>query len=327
MKVLVTGATGFLGGHLAERLAVMGKDVRALVRNPTRAKRLKESGIEVAVGDLLDHATLVSASRGVEVIYHCAGMVKDWGKKDLFYQANVQGTKNLLEAALRNGCKIVHTSSLTVLGIHRSAKPVDETFPYAQRPVDPYTETKIQAEKLALEYVGKGIPIVVVRPGFIWGPGDTTILPRVLTHLKKRRLFLISGGKNLLSLSYCSNVVDGLIAAAKSGTSGRVYHITDGEKVTGKEYFCALSKLFQLPPPSITVPFPLALAFVFLTEMQARLRRCDEPPPFTLYGLYLLSHHLETDLSRAKSELGYYPRVGFTEGMKRMEAWVNGGVS
>jgi nucleoside-diphosphate-sugar epimerase len=189
--------------------------------------------------------------------------------------------------------------------------------------LDLYTETKRKGEMIALEYTQlKGLPVTIVRPGLIWGPRDTKTLPRLVSHLKNKRLFLVDGGKNHLTLSYCSNVVDGLILAGKSGKSGRVYHITDGEKVTAKEYFCALAKLFQLPPPRIPVPFSLALLVVFLMGIQARLTRREDPPLFTLYGLYLLTHDLEVDLSRARTELGYQPKIGFAEGIKRMGEWI-----
>jgi nucleoside-diphosphate-sugar epimerase len=323
MKVLITGATGFLGGHLAEALVKEGKRVRALVRDEAKANRLKGLGVELSCGDLREPASLVSAAKGIELIYHCAGMVDEWGEKESFYEANVEGTRNLLEAALKNGCKVVHTSSLTVLALHKSPKPINETFPYSRKVLDLYTETKRKGEMIALEYAQlKGLPVTIVRPGLIWGPRDTKTLPRLVSHLKNKRLFLIDGGKNHLTLSYCSNVVDGLILAGKSGKSGRVYHITDGEKITAKEYFSALARLFQLPPPKVPVPFSLALLVVFLMGIQARLTRREDPPLFTLYGLYLLTHDLEVNLSRARTELGYQPKITFKEGIKRMEAWI-----
>jgi nucleoside-diphosphate-sugar epimerase len=323
MKVLVTGATGFLGGHLTETLVEKGEEVRALVRDTAKANNLKKLGVELCSGDLRDPASLFSAAQGVEIIYHCAGMVDEWGKKESFYEANVEGTKNLLEAALKNGCKVVHTSSLTVLAVHKSPQPIDETFPYSPRVVDFYTETKRKGEKIVLEYSqGKGLQVTIVRPGLIWGPRDTKTLPRLIDILKKKRMFLVNGGKNRLTLSYCSNVVDGLILAGQSGTSGRVYHITDGENVTSKDYFCALASLFHLPPPRIPVPFSLALLAVSLMGVHARLTRRENPPLFTLYGLYLLTHDLEVDLSRARTELGYRPKIGFSEGIKKMEEWI-----
>jgi nucleoside-diphosphate-sugar epimerase len=325
VKVLITGATGFLGSHLTETLLTRGEEVRALVRDRAKGNRLKELGAELSYGDLRDLASLFSATKGVELIYHCAGIVKDWGKKELFYETNVQGVKNLLEAALKNGCKVVHTSSLTVLGLTKSLRPIDETFPYAERKVDLYTATKRMAEKIALEYSrGKGVPVTIVRPGLIWGPRDTKTLPRLIDLLKKKLLLLVNGGKNLLTLSYCSNVVDGLIRAGKSGSSGRVYHITDGEKVTSKEYLCSLASLFHLPPPKTSIPFSLAFLFASLMEIQARLRKREEPPLVTIYGLHLLAHDLEVDLSRAQTELGYQPAIGFKEGIKKMGEWING---
>jgi len=323
MKVLVTGATGFLGSHLTETLVEKGEEVRALVRDTAKANNLKKLGVELCSGDLCDPSSLFSAAQGVEIIYHCAGRVDEWGKKELFYKANVEGTRNLLEAALKNGCKVVHTSSLTVLALHKCSKPIDETFPYSPRVVDFYTETKREGEKVVLEYSqSKGLEVTIVRPGLIWGPGDTKTLPRLIDILKKKRMFLVNGGKNHLTLSYCSNVVDGLILAGQAGHSGRVYHITDGEKVTAKDYFCALASLFQLPLPRISVPFSLALLVVFLMGIQARLTGQKEPPLFTLYGLFLLTHDLEVDLSRAHTELGYKPQIGFSEGMRRMEEWL-----
>lgn len=322
MKILVTGATGFLGGHLIETLLKQGFEVRALIRKNSNIDLLRNLGVELFIGDLLDLTSLIKATKGIDLIYHCAAKVDEWGKKKLFYDVNVKGTSNLLEAAFMNGCKVVHTSSLTVLGLHKSLKPIDETVPYSLRVLDLYTETKRKGELIAFKYFHKGLPVIIVRPGLIWGPRDTKVLPRIINLLRKRCLFLVNNGKNYLTLSFCSNVSEGLILAGNRGKPGRVYHITDGEKVTAKEYLSSLAHIFKLPPPDINIPFSFALLGVFLMMIFGYFLRKKGPPLYTLYGLYLLTHDLEVDLTRAHDELGYYPKVGFREGIKKMEDWI-----
>ena len=324
MNVLVTGATGFLGSHLAKTLAQRGYNVRALVRNTGKLSRLQGHDIETFEGNLLDIDSLKKSTDGQDIVFHNAGMVDQWGKRETFYNVNVDGTKNLLEACLSSGIKrFVHTSSLTVLGKPRGKSPMDETSPYTERYFEFYTETKILSEKAVLDYYNKGkLPVTVIRPGIIWGPGDTTILPRLERLTRKGLIFNIGKGNNVLCLTYISNLVEGLILAAESPEAiGQIYHITDDEKITSRTFFTELTKIMGLHLPAISIPFSVLYATAYLFETLAKSMRLSKPPIITRYGICLLGCDYNYDISRAKRELGYNPKTSFKEGMENTARW------
>lgn len=324
MNALVTGATGFLGSHLAKALAQRGYNVRALVRNPRKLSRLNGYDIETVEGNLLDPSSLKKATSGQDIVFHNAGMVDQWGKRETFYNVNVDGTNNLLKACLSSGIKrFIHSSSVTVLGKPRNNSPMDETFPYAEHTFEFYTETKILSEKAVLDYYEKeGLPVTVIRPGIIWGPGDTTILPRLERLTRKGLIFNIGKGNNVLCLTYISNLVEGFILAAESPEAiGQIYHITDDEKITSRTFFTELAIAMGLKPPAFSIPFSVLYATAYLWETLAKSMRLSKPPIITRYGICLLGCDFNYDISRAKRELGYNPKTSFKEGMENTARW------
>ena len=324
MNALVTGATGFLGSHLAKALAQRGYNVRALVRNTSKLSRLQGQDIENVEGNLLDIDSLKKATSGQNIVFHNAGIVNEWGKRETFYKVNVDGAKNLLEACLASGIKrFVHTSSVTVLGKPCGKSPMDETFPYTERYFEFYTETKILSEKVVLDYYNKEkLPVTVIRPGIIWGPGDTTILPRLERLTRKGFVFNMGKGNNVLCLSYVSNVVEGLILAAESPVAiGQIYHITDDEKITSQTFFTELTKIMGLHPPTISIPFSVLYATAYIWETLAKSMKLSKPPLITRYGVCLLGYDFNYDISKAKRELGYSPKTSFKEGMENIARW------
>jgi nucleoside-diphosphate-sugar epimerase len=324
MNVLVTGATGFLGRHLVKALCQKGYKVRALVRSTSNLAGLTGLDIETVAGDVTDRGSLIKAADGRDLVFHCAGRVVEWGKREDFYRVNVEGTKNILEACLASGVKrFVHASSVTVLGVSRDRSPMDENTPYTDRSFELYTETKILSEKLVLEYHNKkGLPITIVRPGLVWGPGDTTIFPRIEKLAAKGALLNIGKGDNLLCLAYISNVVQALILAAESPKAvGRIYNITDDEKKTSRTFLAGLAKAMDLKPPTYAIPFRLLFAGACVLEAAAKLMGLSEPPLITRYGLCILGCDFNHDISKAKRELGYKPQVSYAEGMQNVTQW------
>lgn len=325
MKCLVTGATGFLGRYLTQALVEDGHRVRVLVRPTSDCSLLKDYDIEIITGDLLQRDTLVEAAKGQEVVLHNAAKVADWGKREEFYQVNVQGTKNLLDACLATGVKrFIYTSSLTVLGASRSTRPVDERTPYTTRYFEPYTETKILTEKLVLDYYNThNIPVTIIRPGMIWGPGDTTIFPRIERLAKKRLLLIIGQGTNTLCLSYISNVVEGIILVTYNPQAiGQIYHITDRDRVTAKTFLSEIAhiigikSLYRLP-----IPFRMLFTLAHAFEIWTRIRKKEGAPLITRYGICLMGLNFNIDIAKAQRELGYTAKVPFKEGMKRLHQW------
>ncbi|MCP4714003.1 MAG: NAD-dependent epimerase/dehydratase family protein [Deltaproteobacteria bacterium] len=324
MNVLVTGATGFLGSSLARALADAGHRVRALVRTPAKAVVLEGCNCELVAGDLLDAASLARAVAGQEVVYNCAGMVVEWGRREDFVRVNVDGTRSLLDAALAADVqRFVHASSVTVMGPPRDATPLTEAAVYTDRFFEYYTETKIASEKLVREYQrARGLAATIVRPGLIWGPGDTTILPRIEELAAKGLLWNIGGGRNVLCLAYIDHVVQAMMLAAESSQSvGQIYNIYDAEKRTSGDFFAALAGIMGLKPPQLSLPFSMLYGTAWLLELLYKLARSAQPPFITRYAICLLGCNYNYDIAKPKKELGYEPCVSFQAGMDRVAQW------
>ena len=323
VSALVAGATGFLGGRLAVALKNHGYLVRALARSSSAASRLAAEGIEIGIGDLADENSLARAAAGRQIVFHTAGRVGDWGPAEEFQRVNVAGSARVIAACRRSGVRrLVYVSSLTVLGLPRNGAVVDEESPLAAAAADPYTASKIAAEELVrLAHGRNGLETVVVRPGVIWGPGDTTFLPRLAALLRRGKMVLIGGGRNHVALSHVDNLVQGMIlAAAAPAAAGQLYHLTDGEEISAAEVFGLLAETLGLPPPRRSLPFPVVYASACLLEAWARLRRRSTPPALTRYGVRLVASDGRYDIGKARSELGYRPAIFFRQGVAALAA-------
>jgi 2-alkyl-3-oxoalkanoate reductase len=323
ISALVSGATGFLGNHLLVKLREKGFKVKALVRRTSDISGLVHSGVELVEGDILDRPSLRRAMDGQQLVFHTAGKVSDWGFRREFWQANVEGTANVIAACREAGVKrLIHVSSLTVLGLPRSGAQVDEKTPLADSVRDFYTISKIAGEKLVREAQGDGgLETVVIRPGVIWGAGDITILPRLVALLRRGRLIFIGRGNNQLGLSHVENLSQGIILAARSpSAAGQIYHLTDGEKITARSAFCELAAVLGVPPPRFSLPFPIVYFLAACLERTARLRNAAAPPALTRYGVRLVACDCGYDISKAQDELGYRPLLMFRQGITALTA-------
>jgi nucleoside-diphosphate-sugar epimerase len=318
VSALVSGATGFLGNRLALALKERGNDVRALARPDRDVSRLEARGIAIATGDLDDAGSLARAAAGRDVVFHTAGRVGDWGAAGEFQRANVDGTARVIAACRRSGVRrLVHVSSLTVLGLPRRGADINEQTPLAAAAADPYSASKIAGEELVRRANGQdGLETVVVRPGLIWGPGDTTFLPRFAALLRRKRLVLVNRGRNRVALSHVDNLVQGLLLAATvPGAAGQVYHLTDGEEISAAEAFALLAAALGAPPPRRSLPYPVVLALAGMMEGWARLTGSPTPPAFTRYGVRLVASDGRYDIAKARRELGYRPGITFCRGI------------
>ncbi|MGV8039696.1 MAG: NAD-dependent epimerase/dehydratase family protein [Thermoanaerobaculaceae bacterium] len=327
---LVTGATGFAGSHVARVLAGHGVRVRALSRRPDTARRVVPPGVEVVAGDLADRQSLITAASGQELVIHTAGRVSDWGPRSAFRAANVEGVENLVAACRAAGVRrLVHLSSLTVLGLPRDGRVVDEGSPVATPARgDHYSASKLAGERLVQEAHGVGgLETTVVRPGAIWGPGDPNVLPRVLALLRRGAMPVIGRGDNVLGLSHVDNLARGVVlAAAAPSAAGRLYHLTDGEQITARQALEALAAALGVRPPRRSVPYAAIYALAALVEGTARLLGRSSPPPLTRYGVRFVACDCRYDVSMARQELGYRPAVSFAEGVRGLGLAAAGGV-
>jgi nucleoside-diphosphate-sugar epimerase len=315
---LVTGASGFLGSSLVAILCQRGVRVRALVRPTSDLRRLSGLGAEIVRGDVCDLASLREAARGQQVVFHAAAKVPDWGPRREFFRVNLEGTRNVVAACQDAGVgRLVHVSSITVLGLPREGGAVDEQSPYDPSPSDAYTASKIEAEKIVLAANGeRSLSTVVVRPGAIWGPGDPSVAPRIAALLRRRRAVYIGRASNQLALSHVDNLILGLrLAAETPAAAGQVYHLTDGEAVTAREVIDGLAALLGKARPRWSVPFFVIYLAAATMEGVARLLCRRSPPPFTRYGVRLMASDCRYDNRKAERELGFRPTVSFRQGL------------
>jgi nucleoside-diphosphate-sugar epimerase len=320
---LITGATGFVGGHLAESCAARGWRTRALVRKGADGSRLGACGVELVAGDLTDADSIRKALEGVDVVFHCAARVGDWGPVDGYRAVNVEGLRHLLDACKGSPLsRFVHFSSLGVYasGHHDNA---DEDIPLPASHVDGYTQSKVEAEALALSYQREsGVPVVVLRPGFIYGPRDKVVLPRLLENLRQGVVRYIGSGEQALNTIHVENLVEAaLLAVEAPGAVGRVYNLTDGEKVSKRRFIEAVCDGFGLPRPRHHVPLWLAQLVTWVQEGWARRRGAPEPPRMTQARLKFLGYNLDFNIDRSRKELGYRPKWTFEAGMAQTIAW------
>ncbi|RKX18200.1 MAG: hypothetical protein DRP26_05635 [Candidatus Zixiibacteriota bacterium] len=318
MRVAITGASGFLGGALARAYHDNGNHVVALVRKTSNISLLKELGVEVIYGELSDETAFNTLLKNADLGIHCAALTTDIGPWEQFVAVNINGTKNFFEASLKQGCsKVVYISSVVVYGNGRHHRGTDEEAPYETIIVDNYTRSKIIADRMAFEYHQKrNLPVTVVRPGYIWGPGDRAIMPLLIEAIKSNKLAVVDGGTNIMHLSHIDNVVQGIMLAAKSEKStGRAYNITDGSKVTTFRFLTDLINIIGVEYKIRSFPYVPVYVVAYFLELYARLRRYKFKPPITRYTVRLSKYDQFFDISRAIYELGYKPQVNYKEGM------------
>ena len=322
MLTMVTGATGFVGNHLVTALLERGDQVRALVRDPARASALAERGVELVAGDITDEAALGRAVAGVECVYHSAALAGDWMDPDEARRINVGGTRNLLVASTRAGVRrVVHVSSLSVLG-NRHHHGSDESTPYKYAG-DPYTDTKIDSERLVLDFARQGdVEAVALRPGFIYGPGDRQVFPRLLQTLATGEFRFVGDGSKQMNLIYVADVVQAtLLADRNPQASGQAYNLTDGANTPIREFIGAVAEHLQIPPPTRSVPPAVAIAGAAVLERFARLTRAKTAPRLNTARLRFLYYNQHYSIEKARRELGYAPRYTYREGLPPTIAW------
>jgi 2-alkyl-3-oxoalkanoate reductase len=319
MKVLVTGATGFLGSHLASALAVRGHAVRALSRGAGGESPLQKANIEIVRGDLKDRESLRKAIAGVDVVCHAAAAMSGFWRE--YAETTIQGTEWMLKLSQEAGVKrFVHISSITVYQTWDREKGalIDETCPWDPYPgrLGPYAHSKIEAEKHAFRYLQQGLPVVVIRPGIIYGPGGRVMHPNVGYFVTKKLFLLVGDGDNPLPLTYVDSTVDGILLAISNNKAvGQAYNLVDVAAITQKEfldrYRAAVANRFV----TLSFPLPLLLAGAVLARQLKRFGMTSIVT--TAYGLRAQYTNVRFDSAKARLELGWQPRITLEEGLRR----------
>ena len=325
MRVFITGATGLLGHHIAERLRAHGHELTALVRPTSDRSALDRGRARCVVGDLLEPSSYRRALDGCDALVHAAAFVVEPAGWPAYHRMNVEATRHLFEAAAAAGLeRALHVSTVAVYGgVGRSGVRVTEETP-TDRPVpehDVYARSKRLAEEVVLEMHRAGaIDVRIVRPILNYGERDRIVLPRVVRYVQSPVVFLVGPGTNRLAVTYAGNTADGaVLALIRPEASGRVYNLSDDFPITQKEFLARFAAGFDRDPTFVRLPYAAAYALGWLIEMlpgrlstrsglnRRRVSLAGRPSPFSA--------------ERARRELGWAPSVPHEEAIRRSVAW------
>ncbi len=324
MRALITGGTGFLGQRLAKTLAAQGHDVTVTGRNPAIGRQLESEGIRFCQVELSDSARMIDACADREYVFHCGALSAPWGAYEEFYKSNVLGTQNVIAGCRKHGVRrLVHVSTPSIYFDYSDRFHINETALLPRKPANAYAQTKRLAEEAVDEAYQSGLAVITIRPRAIFGPGDQTILPRLLAANSQGRLPLIDGGQAWIDLTYVDNVVDALLLCltAPASVLGQKFNITNGEPRRLVDLLQSLLGKLELPLRSKALSYRTAYAIASLMELSARIRRTSREPLLTRYTVGVLGKSQTLDISAATAQLGYTPRVSIEEGLEAFAHW------
>lgn len=326
MRALVTGGGGFMGAALVRKLRERGDDVRVFGRGSYAD--LEALGIDCAKGSVTDYESLKAACDDREVVFHAAAKIGLWGPYEEFHQVNVEGTKNVLRACQEQGInKLVFTGSPSVVFHGGDVDGVDESAPYPKNFDSFYSQTKALSEQMVLAADHDKLSTVSLRPHFIWGPGDRNLLPRVVSRQKAGRLFRIGDDNKLVDAIYIDDCVEAHILAAiqlapRSEISGNAYFLSGDDPRPFWEIVDRMLGAAGLGPVKKRMPKKLAYALAAACEGTWRTLGLRSEPPLTKFLVDTLTTSHWFDVSAAKRDLGWKPRVKMEDGMARVAGWI-----
>ncbi len=319
-RALVTGATGFIGGHLADRLLREGVHVRAFVRDPAKASQLAAQGAEIFVGDITRPATLPPALQGCQILFHAAAYVGESGDREAVWAVNVDGTRNVVQAAVDTGLeRFVHVSSCAVYGSPQRFD-IDESTPTRLKG-EVYHDSKLAAEQIVFQaYREQDLPVVVARPSQVYGPGSRQFTIRPVELIKAGRMILIDGGRHLCKPVYIDSVVEGLLRCAQVDEAvGQAINLTDGIGVPWRDFFGYYGKMLGVERfPSL--PYPVAWVLALTFELRAAMK--GKRASLNRRAIHSLRSSNSFSNLKARQLLGWEPVVSLDEGMRRTAAWL-----
>ncbi len=325
VRYFVTGGSGFLGGHLLDRLVGEGHEVHALARSDQAAESVHRHGAVPVRGDLGRLRELTSAVEGADVVVHAAAATAQWARRGDLDQDNVEGTRAVVELSQEAGVRrLVHVSTEAVLADGHPLRFVDETAPYPPRYAGEYPRTKAMAEQIVLAADSPDLGTIVVRPRLIWGPGDTTVLPVILEAVREGRWAWVAGGDYLTSTCHVSNVCEAIVRAAGSDRTGQAYFVTDGAPVQFREFVTAMAAAHGVEMPSRSVPRSVARTAARAVAGSHRVMRRAGEPAISPTAVALGAHEMTVNDGRARREIGYRPVITREQGLAQMAGRTGG---
>ena len=316
-KVLVTGATGFLGKYVVEELVEHGYQVRAFGRNSKVGRSLENTSVSFFQGDLTNADDVTEACKEMDLVVHAGALSTVWGPWEDFYRANVLGTKYVLEACRQVGMqRLVFVSSPSIYAAPKDQLAIKESDAPEVNNLNNYIRSKLASERLFKDY--PDVPSIILRPRGLFGIGDTSILPRVINLSQKIGIPLIGDGRQLMDMTCVENVALAIrLAIEAPEAKGEVYNITNGEprafrdlleeSLTGLDYPIKYRKI----PASLLSGIASSIEFIYKTL------NLKGEPPLTRYSYYLLRYSQTLDISKAERELGYHPKISISEGIEQ----------
>lgn len=322
MKIFITGASGFVGGALAQHLAQSPEkyEVYAMARSSKSAEKVKAVGAIPVTCEL--NAVDPSHLAGMDVIVHSAAFVEPWGSRKDFWTTNVDGTQQLLDAAAKAGVKrFIHIGTEAALFHGQPMVQIDETYPLVTKSPFLYSETKAEAERRVVAANGKsGMETVVIRPRLIWGPGDVTVLPNLVEMVDKGAFRWVDQGKHLTSTTHIANLIHGIELAFEKGRGGQVYFVTDGENKTMKQFLTGYLGTAGRKPKDSSVPGWFLRTVATTMEFWWKVFGIKKKPPLPRFSASIMSVECTIRDEKAQHELGYSPVIGVDEGFAQLRA-------
>jgi len=323
VKALVTGGGGYLGGAVVRALLKRDDDVHSLQRGDY--PELQRLGVTVHKGDMTVLQTVIDASKDCEVIFHIAGMTGVWGPYEDYYRTNVTGTQCVIDACIANDIhRLVYTSSPSVVFDGSDKENINEAAPYPDKYFNHYQRTKATAEQLVLAANNDWLSTVALRPHLIWGPGDPHLVGRIISRAKTGRLRLARNRRNLVDTTYIDNAVDAHLAAADrldvgAACAGKAYFISNGEPLPMSALINRILDAAGMATIDKTLPDNLLYLAGQISEWLYWLLNIKKEPLMTRFIARQLTCSHWYDISAAKRDLGYQPRVSIEQGMKILE--------
>ncbi len=323
-KVMVTGGGGFLGKAIVKKLIEQGADVSSFSRS--RYVELDRIGVRQTQGDLANPTDVMNAAKGMDIVFHVAALPGIWGAWDTYFNVNVTGTINVIQACLQHNVRqLIYTSSPSVVFDDTDMEGVDESVPYPDKYLAAYPETKALAEKEVIKAAQDGLPSIILRPHLIWGPEDNHLVPKIIS--RANRLKIVGPMDDLVDTIYVDNAADAHVLAAQKlaqrpELSGNIYFISQDDPISkwtlANEFLAAAGK----PPISGRMSEKTAYAAGWVFEQIYRVLRIESDPPMTRFAAKELATSHWFDISRAKQDLGYTPKISIQEGLCRLKAWL-----